>query len=175
MADKQRKPATPRRSKAALAASAAAVAHPLADAATPAPHSLADQPAANADRGEHELTLAGVTYRLRPSHAALRAIETKTERSLLALLRMSSVGDLTLDQVGEVASELIRAGADEADLITRHVGAKRISELCLEEGLPRIMARLSICLADAASGGRDAEGNAKAAPSTKTSGGAGAA
>jgi len=165
MAGKPRKPPAPRRSKAALQASAATV--PL--------HPLADQPKANADRGEHELTLAGVTYRLRPSHAALRAIEAKTERSLLTLLRMASIGELTLDQLGEVAAELIRAGADEADLATRHVGAKRIGELAFEEGLPRVMARLSICLADAASGGRDAEGNAKAAPSMMTSGGAGAA
>lgn len=164
MVDKRRKPAAPRRSRAALQASAAAV-----------PHPFAEQPAANADRGEHELTLAGVTYRLRPSHAALRAIEAKTERSLLSLLRMASVGDLTLDQVGEVASELIRAGADESDLATRHVGAKRIGELAFEEGLPRIMARLSICLADAASGGRDAAGNVKAAPTMMTSEGAGVA
>lgn len=145
-----------------------------APAAAPAPHPLADQPAANPDRGEHQLTLAGVTYRLRPSHAAMQAIEQKTERSLLALLRMAHTGDLTLDQVGEIAAELIRAGAGEHDVVTRHVGAKRIGELIYEEGLPRTMARLTICLADAVSGGRDAEGNAKA-PATMTSGVAGAA
>jgi hypothetical protein len=146
-----RKPAAPRRPRAA-AIPAAGV------------HPLAEQPKANANRGEHELTLAGVTYRLRPSHAAMQAIEAKTEQSLLVLLRLASVGNLTLDQVGEVAAELIRAGADEADQITRHVGAKRIGQLIYEEGLPRVMARLTVCLADAASGGRDAEGNAKAAP-----------
>lgn len=141
----------------------------------PVPHPLADQPTANPDRGEHELTLAGVTYRLRPSHAAMKAIEQKTDRSLLALLRMASVGDLTLDQTGEIAAELIRAGAGEGDIMTRNVGAKRIGELVYEQGLPGVMARLTLCLADAASGGRDAEGNAKAAPTMTTGGGAGAA
>lgn len=159
MANPRRKAAAPRRSRVPAAAQ----------------HPLADQPAANPERGEHELTLAGITYRLRPSHGAIQAIEKKTERSLLTLLRLGSVGELMLDQVAEVAAELIRAGAEAADQATRHVGAKRVGELIFEEGLPRVMARLTLCLADAASGGRDAEGNAKAAPVMMTNEAAGAA
>lgn len=119
----------------------------------------AGQPAAIAERGEHELTLAGVAYRLRPSRAAIRAIETKTGKSALALVRLGNTGDLTTDQLGVIAAELIRAGGEDA--ITRAVDAERIGDLIYEEGLPFITSRLTLCLLDATTGGRDAEGNAK--------------
>ena len=119
--------------------------------------------AANAERGEHEIELEGVTYRLRPSHAAISRIEQLTERSLLDLTRLGNVGGLTLGECGIVAAELIRAGAAEDDKATRNVGAKRIGELVFEAGLHRAMARLTLCLIDAASGGRTASGEAKPA------------
>ena len=119
------------------------------------------QPTANADRGEHELTLAGVTYRLRPSHAAVKAIEKRTEKSTLALVRLGNTGDISLDHLGIIAAELIRAGAE--DELTRNVSAEKIGELIFEEGLPAVNSRLTLCLLDAATGGRTAEGNAIAA------------
>lgn len=119
------------------------------------------QPPANPDRGEHELTLADVTYRLRPSHTALKAIEKKTEKSILALTRLGNVGEVSLVHLGIIAAELIRAGAE--DEMTRRVDADRISELIMEEGILSANTRLTLCLLDAATGGRDAEGNVKAA------------
>jgi len=120
-----------------------------------------DQPRAVPERGEHELDLGGVVYRLRPSRTAIRAIEAKTERSLMALVRMGNAGDLTTDQLGTVSAELIRAGAE--DDLTRNVGAERLSDMIYEEGVAPVCARLTLCLLDALSGGRTAEGNAKAA------------
>lgn len=125
------------------------------------------------ERGEHELVLAGVPYRLRPSHAAIRAIEQKTERSLLELLRFGNMGALTSDQLGTIGAQLIRAGAAKDDQATANVNAERIAELIYEEGTGKAMARLTLCLVDAATGGRTASGEAKAA--TVTSGDAGAA
>jgi hypothetical protein len=119
------------------------------------------------ERGEHELVLAGVTYRLRPSHGAIRAIERATERSALELVRAGNVGALLLDQLGTIAAELIRAGADEGDELTRGVSAERISELIYEQGLAGANFRLTAVLADAVSGGRKASGEAKA-PAVKT-------
>ncbi|MBB4152902.1 hypothetical protein GGQ80_000790 [Sphingomonas jinjuensis] len=124
----------------------------------PAP---ADQPAAIADRGEHDLELAGVTYRLRPSRAALRTIEKKTGATTLALIQAGNVGGLTLEQLGIIGAELIRAGA--GDELTRSVNADRIEELIFEEGLSGAHAALTLCLMDAATGGRTASGEAKAA------------
>lgn len=127
---------------------------------------LADigQPVANAERGEHSLPLAGVTYLLRPSHAALVAIEEKTRQSTLALVRMGNAGDLTVTQLGTIAAELIRAGATDA--MTRAVHADRIGQLIFEEGLPAAVSRLTLCLLDAATGGRTVSGEAKAAVTT---------
>lgn len=122
---------------------------------------VADQPAAIPERGEHELTLAGVTYRLRPSHEALRAIEKATERSTLALVRLGNAADLSIEQLGTIAAALIRAGATEE--LTKRVSAERIGEMIFEEGLPHATSRLTLCLLDAATGGRDASGEAKAA------------
>jgi hypothetical protein len=134
-------------------------------AAATAPLELpTEQPTAIEDRGEHELTLGGVTYCLRPSHPALKAIEKKTGRSNLALVRLGNVGDLTNEQMGIIAAELIRAGAQDA--MTRAVSAERVGELIFEEGAATAGMRLTLCLLDAAAGGRTASGEAKAAVTT---------
>lgn len=119
------------------------------------------QPAANAERGEHSLTLGGAVYRLRPSHAAIQAIERETDQALLSLIARGNAGAMPLRELGVVAAELIRAGAD--DELTKHVDAERIEEMIFEEGLPKVAPRLVMCLLDAATGGCDASGNAKAA------------
>lgn len=121
---------------------------------------------ANAQRGEHEISLGGKTYRLRPSHSALQAIEAETGRATLALVRLGNVGELSLKQLGIVGAELIRAGADPDDSFTQAVDADRIEELIFEgeNGLPEAQSRFTLCLLDAATGGRTASGEVKAAP-----------
>lgn len=121
-------------------------------------------PPANPERGEHDLKLAGVTYRMRPSHSAIVAIERKTGQSVMDLFRAGNTGSLSLEQLGTIAGELIRAGAAQGDELTAQVDDDRIGELIFEEGVHRAMARVTLCLIDAASGGRKASGEAKAAP-----------
>jgi hypothetical protein len=121
----------------------------------------ASQPTANAARGEHELNLQGVGYRLRPSREALKAIEARTRTPVLKLSLLGDAADLTIEQLGIIAEELIRAGAE--DEATRHVSAARLEELIIEESMVRVTGRLTFCLSDACTGGRTAEGNAKAA------------
>lgn len=148
MAGRKRAPGDTAR-PAGLAAAAAETAAP------------AIQPGAIAERGEHEITLASVTYLLRPSHAALRTIENKLGCSQLKLIQRGNSHDLLVDDLGVIAAELIKAGA--TDDLTRRVSAERIGELIQEEGLLPIVARLTLCLLDAATGGRTASGEAKAA------------
>ncbi|WP_294292709.1 GTA-gp10 family protein [uncultured Sphingomonas sp.] len=116
---------------------------------------------ANPDRGEHEIELGGVVYRLRPSHEAIRAIERKTDRSTLELYSMGNRGALSLDHLGVIFGELIRAGA--ARDLDRHVHDEQIGALVYEGGQHKAMARATLVLIDAASGGRTASGEAKAA------------
>jgi hypothetical protein len=123
---------------------------------------------ADPERGELELELAGMRYRLRPSHQAIRAIERKTSFSLLELVRLGNAHALSMDHVGIVSAELIRAGAAPEDAATRAVHEDRISELVFEEGVVKVTARVTLCLAEAANGGRTATGEAKAAPAMKT-------
>lgn len=127
----------------------------------------AASPPANPERGEHELVLAGVTYRMRPSHSAMVAIERKTGQSIMDLLRAGNTGSLSLDHLGTISGELIRAGAGDGDTLTAQVDDDRIGELIFEEGVHRTMARVTLCLIDAASGGRKASGEAKAAPADR--------
>lgn len=122
----------------------------------------ATQAKANPHRGEHVLTLGGEAYLLRPSFGAITAIEQATESSLLDLVRLGDVGHLTFDQLGVIAAELIRAGADEGSM-NRRVSSERLAEMIYEEGVTEANARLTLCLVDAASGGRTASGEAKAA------------
>jgi hypothetical protein len=126
-----------------------------------APAAPAVQPTANEARGEHELSLGGVTYRLRPSREALKAIEAKTKIPVLALALRGDTAELTITQLGIIAAELIRAGAE--DELTRNVGADRLEDMIIEESMARVTGRLTYCLSDACTGGRTAEGNAKAA------------
>ncbi len=119
---------------------------------------------ANAARGEHELVLGGKAYRLRPTHAAIVAIETAAGASLLELVRLGNTARLTLGQLGAIGGELIRAGATDGDAMTANVDDGRIGELIFEEGLPKVTMRLTLCLLDAATGGRTSSGEAKAAP-----------
>ena len=121
--------------------------------------------AANPERGEHALTLAGVTYRLRPSFEAVQALEDDLGLSLLEMLRKANSGALKLAEKGVIAAEMIRAGApdgDEGDLI-RAVSAERIAELIYEEGGGAVDAVLVLLLADAQLGGRTTAGEAKPA------------
>lgn len=124
------------------------------------------------ERGETELRLADVRYRLRPSHQAIRAIERKTGFSLLELVRLGNTHSLSTDNIGIIAAELIRAGAEDA--ATKAVHEERIADLAYEEGVVRVTSTLTLCLVEAANGGRTASGEAKAAPVT-TTGVAGAA
>ena len=121
------------------------------------------QPPAVEARGEKTLTLEGVKYRLRPSREAIAAIEESTGRGLLKLVHLCSAGDLSTDDYGIVAAHLIRAGASPDDEGTRHVGEKRVADLIYEAGVLAVKSTLTLVLLNAATGGRTAEGNEKAA------------
>ena len=123
---------------------------------------------ANKERGEDELVLAGKAYRLRPSHTALSTIELATGKSLIELVRAGNAGAIKLAELGVVGGELIRAGAAEDDSMARSVSDERISELILEEGLAPATSILTLLLLSAATGGRTASGEVKAAPAKKT-------
>lgn len=120
-----------------------------------------EQPVVNAERGEHELVLAGTTFRMRPSFTALVAIEKKTGKTGLELVRLGNAGGIPALMLGTIAAELIRAGAQ--DEMTRAVDAERLGEMIFEDGIPQATARLTLALADAVTGGRTASGEAKAA------------
>jgi len=122
---------------------------------------------ANPHRGEHQLSLGGRSYLLRPTFSAQVAIEEKTGQSLIHLIRAGNAGGMPLNVAGTIAAELIRAGAEPGDTITQNVSADRIAEMIFEEGQPVAVAKLTLCMVDMATGGRKASGEAKAvAPKT---------
>lgn len=125
------------------------------------------------ERGEDEIVLAGVAYLMRPSHAAIRAIEKKTGFSLLELVRLGNASALMTEHVGVIAAEFIRAGATTESV--RAVHADRVADLAYEEGVVKVQAALTLLLADAARGGRTAAGERKAALAGTTTETAGAA
>lgn len=124
-------------------------------------------PAANPARGEHSLDLGGKSYRLRPSYEATCAIEQKTGKSLVELVRAGNLGALALETLAVIATEYIRAGAAEDDKMTRAVNAARIGELIFEEGVPGIIGALTLVMVDTLTGGRTASGEAKAVAAPK--------
>lgn len=121
---------------------------------------------ANPARGEHSIELAGKTYLLRPTFAASQAIEEELGQSLIELLRRANGCTLSYAEMGTICAEYIRAGAESGDRMTRAVSAERIAELIYEEGSAQVFVALTLLLADAVSGGRTAEGEAKAPEAT---------
>ena len=127
--------------------------------------SQAEAPAAsvpaNKYRGEHTLELAGKTYKLRPSYDAIVEMEDATGHSLMELTLKADGQRLRLPQAAAVSVALIKAGA--TDPLTAAVSAERIGQLIYEEGLVKVVIRLTLCLNDAVTGGRSALGEVKAA------------
>jgi hypothetical protein len=117
---------------------------------------------ANPERGEHELELGHKVYRLRPSYEAIEAIERKSDKALIDIVRVGNSGAMPFKLLGVVAAELIRAGADEDDKLTRNVSPEKIAPLIFEAGVAPAIARITLCLLDAATGGRKASGEAQA-------------
>ena len=120
-------------------------------------------PAANPARGEHSLTLAGLTYRLRPSFQAVQVLEDDLGLSLVEMARKANSFALSLSELGAIVAELVRAGADEGDAMTKAVSADRMAELIFEEGTGPVFAALVLALTDAVMGGRTISGEARAA------------
>lgn len=120
---------------------------------------------ANPERGEHEVSLGGVTYVLRPSYAAIRAIEDKSGKSIVDIAKEGHAGAMLLYDAQIVAGEMIRAGAGD-DPFLANLSNEKIGELIFEAGLPHVAARLVVALVDAATGGRTASGEAKAVART---------
>lgn len=138
----------------------------MARAANPRPRRKTAGATGNAARGETTLLLGGKSYRLRPSYAAIVAIEDELGRSAIELLRASNAMALSYEDMGVIAAEFIRAGADEDDAMTRSIASDRIAELIFEEGSAAALVSLTVALASAVSGGRTASGEAKPVTTT---------
>ncbi len=117
---------------------------------------------ANEVLGEHELTLAGVTYLLRPTYSAQMKIEAATGKSYAELVRAGAAGALHISQSRVIAAEMIREGA--TDPLVKKVSTERIGELIYEEGQPQVASRLTLAMLDALRGGRTVTGEAIAVP-----------
>ena len=129
-------------------------------AAPAAPAPTADQRVANPERGEHNVTLGGKRYLLRPSYQAQVAIEQKTGRSYAELAMAGQTGALKIEHAAIVVTELVNAGA-EGPMHT--ISEERAGELIYEQGLPAVAAAITVAIIDALTGGRTSTGEAKAA------------
>ena len=129
-----------------------------AGARKPAAAAAAPNPA----RGEHSITLGGVTYILRPTASASFAIEEALGLSLMEVFSACNSMALSYQQIGVILMHYIRAGAEESDTLTRMVDAGRLAELVYEAGSAPAFATLTMLLVDAIGGGRNASGEVKA-------------
>ena len=125
-------------------------------------------------RGEVDIVLDGQRFVLRPSYAAIVAMEKKTGKSLLELAAMAEQGLLTQDAQAIVTTELVRAWgrslvldeyASAADKATataaKGANADSMGELLYGVGVMSVQPRLTIVLGMALSGGCLPSGEAK--------------
>jgi hypothetical protein len=116
-------------------------------------------------RGEIDLTLDGTRFVLRPSHEALLAIETKTGKTVLALMNACSDSDIGLLDAAVTVTELIQAwGRETDDPVAKNVSVERIGELIMEAGLMAVTMRLVMTLGLALTGGCTKDGRPKEEP-----------
>lgn len=122
--------------------------------------------------GEITVTL-DAEYTLRPSYAAISAIEEATGESIIMLANRAANGALKLKDSAIIVTEMLKAWGREADADSSadqraavKFGTEGVAKLIYERGLPGINARLAIVLIAAATGGYTAAGKAKAAVDT---------
>jgi hypothetical protein len=123
------------------------------------------------EQGEITLPLCGEVFNLRPSHAAIKAIQRETGKSLYELASRAQGLALTLDEVEIVATEMIRAWGDQnpsGENATSHRGASRpkIGEMIFEEGDAKVQRVLGVLLVAALTGGVTKSGEVKAPEQT---------
>lgn len=125
-------------------------------------------PIGNDERGEDEITLGRKTYVLRPSYEAIKALEKETGKTVLELVALGNAGRISIEDLGVIVAELIRAGAKPGDVAAR-VSGEGIGIKILEKGLISTIPLITLLLIDVASGGRTASGERKAAAETSGS------
>ncbi len=126
--------------------------------------------AANGERGEMSLLLAGTAMGLRPSYEAIVAFEAALDRGLVDIARDAVAGKLKLSEVAQVAAECIRAwGRETENRDAAGAGADRVARLILdsEGGLYAVGKTLSGMLSLAVTGGYSSSGEIRPSTTTK--------
>lgn len=125
--------------------------------------------------GESAITLEGVEYGLRPSYAAITAIEAQTGRSLLQLGDAAGSGALGHEQAAVIVAECMKAwGRSGGDIaspeqkVATQVNKGRVGELLMEAGLLLVAKRLEILLFKACTGGYTSSGEERATGTVTT-------
>ena len=123
----------------------------------------------NPERGEVPILLDGKVYPMRPSYAAIQAIERAHGPILSLVTRLSHpLQRLTIDELATIITETVRAaGKDRDDAMLKGVQKDRIAELVFEEGVIRVVESLEVLLVNMITGGSKGGGKSK-----KTDGGA---
>jgi hypothetical protein len=109
---------------------------------------------------------------MRPSYEAIEAIETQTERGIVALVNMAAQGELRLGDAAIIVTECIKAwgkqqiaegNASPEAKSAAGANAKRVAALIHESGIVKATERSAIVLMGAATGGVTASGEWKPA------------
>ena len=118
----------------------------------------------NPTRGDATIILDGVDVLMRPSYAAISAIEQQSGKGLIALAQEAGEGSMTMATAAIVVTQLIRAGASEGDISYKHAQVATVGNLIMEAkgGLIIALKKIELVLFMAASGGYDSSGEVKA-------------
>src|SRR5690606_38550570 len=98
----------------------------------------------NAERGEVPILLGGRTYPMRPSYAAIQAIERQHGPVLTLCTRLGSpLHRLNIDEMATIVTETVKAaGKDRDDKMLQGVKREKIAELIYEQGIISVVEAL---------------------------------
>ena len=118
---------------------------------------------ANDERGELPILLGEKVYPMRPSYAAVKAIESKLGSILALGTKLAHpVHRLTVDELAIIVTESVRAAGEQSgDAMLKAFSVDKVAELIYEQGIMNVVAQVEPLVLNMMRGGTTAKKKAE--------------
>lgn len=114
---------------------------------------------ANPERGEVPILLGGKSYPMRPSYAAIKAIELALGPVVALATKLAHpLERLSVDALSIIVTEAIRAaGKDRDDKVLQAFTPEKVAELIFDQGILSAIEPVEVLLVNMITGGGEAK------------------
>ncbi len=113
----------------------------------------------NEDRGEVPILLDGKLYPMRPSYAAVKAIESSLGPVMAIAPKLAHpMHRLTVNELAVIVTEAVRAaGKERDDKILQSFSTERVAELIYDGGVMNVIDQIELLVINMITGGTKSE------------------